>query len=377
MFGRLKQYVFSGVKNHHKDETNRRIIVLNLFAAVGMSITFLLGTRAFIDAEYSLSTTLYIASVVFATSQQLQVRFSTARARTWSITLLISCLMVLTLLLIITGGKDNTGPLWMYLVPPVTMFFAGFVGGLLALITFTITCAIFLFGFNDAAFVADYTYAFKTRLLYSFLTVSFLSAFYEYSRQKSYDTALYLSEQFERQAKHDHLTNLLNRRGAQQCLDREYARMLRSKRPFSVAIADVDRFKSINDTLGHEQGDEVLRQIAKIFSSRLRGQDILARWGGEEFMFIFADTNEAGAVKALESIKEVLSKAPLDINSKQIHVTSSFGVSEVSADMDTSSAIRRADQALYFAKDTGRNRVCASSSISPSPLSSSTLLKEE
>ncbi|AXT37429.1 GGDEF domain-containing protein [Alteromonas sp. BL110] len=377
MFGRLKQYVFSGVKNHHKDETNRRIIVLNLFAAVGMSITFLLGTRAFIDAEYSLSTTLYIASVVFATSQQLQVRFSTARARTWSITLLISCLMVLTLLLIITGGKDNTGPLWMYLVPPVTMFFAGFVGGLLALIAFTITCAIFLFGFNDAAFVADYTYAFKTRLLYSFLTVSFLSAFYEYSRQKSYDTALYLSEQFERQAKHDHLTNLLNRRGAQQCLDREYARMLRSKRPFSVAIADVDRFKSINDTLGHEQGDEVLRQIAKIFSSRLRGQDILARWGGEEFMFIFADTNEAGAVKALESIKEVLNKAPLDINSKQIHVTSSFGVSEVSADMDTSSAIRRADQALYFAKDTGRNRVCASSSISPSPLSSSTLLKEE
>ena len=193
--------------------------MVNLFAAVGMSITFLLGTRALIDAEYSLSTTLYIASIVFAVSQQLQVRFSSASARTWSITLLISCLMVLTLLLIITGGKDNTGPLWMYLVPPVTMFFAGFVRGLLALIAFTITCAILLFGFNDAAFVANYTYAFKTRLLYSFLTVSFLSAFYEYSRQKSYDTALYLSEQFERQAKHDHLTNLLNRRGAQQCLD--------------------------------------------------------------------------------------------------------------------------------------------------------------
>ena len=375
MLSRLKQYVLSGVKSHQKDETNRRIIVLNLFAAVGMSITFLLGTRAFIDAEYPLSTTLYTASIVFALSQQLQVRFSSASARTWSITLLISCLMVLTLLLIITGGKDNTGPLWMYLVPPVTMFFAGFVRGLLTLIAFTITCAIFLFGFNDAAFVANYTYAFKTRLLYSFLTVSFLSAFYEYSRQKSYDTALYLSEQFERQAKHDHLTNLLNRRGAQQCLDREYARMLRSKRPFSVAIADVDRFKSINDTLGHEQGDKVLRQIAKIFSSRLRAQDILARWGGEEFMFIFADTNEAGAVNALESIKEVLSKAPLNIDGNKIHVTSSFGVSEVTTDTDISSAIRRADHALYFAKDNGRNRVCASSSICSSPLSSSSPLK--
>ena len=108
MFGSLKQYVFSGVSRHYKDETNRRIMVVNLFAAVGMSITFLLGSRAFIDGEYSLSTTLYTASVVFAISQRLQVRFASAKARTWSITLLIICLMVLTLLLLITGGKDNT-----------------------------------------------------------------------------------------------------------------------------------------------------------------------------------------------------------------------------------------------------------------------------
>ena len=66
MFGSLKQYVFSGVSRHYKDETNRRIMVVNLFAAVGMSITFLLGSRAFIDGEYSLSTTLFTASVVFA-----------------------------------------------------------------------------------------------------------------------------------------------------------------------------------------------------------------------------------------------------------------------------------------------------------------------
>ena len=82
MFGALKQYVFSGVSRHYKDETNRRIMVVNLFAAVGMSITFLLGSRAFIDGEYSLSTTLFTASVVFAISQRLQVRFASAKART-------------------------------------------------------------------------------------------------------------------------------------------------------------------------------------------------------------------------------------------------------------------------------------------------------
>lgn len=363
MLGSIKQYVFSGVRGHYKDETNRRIVVVNLFAAVGMSITFLLGTRAFIDAEYPLALTLYTASVVFAFSQRIQVRFPSPKARTLSVSLLIFCLMILTLLLLITGGKDNTGPLWIYLVPPVTMFFAGFVRGLITLIAYTIVSAIVLFGFDESTFVASYTYAFKTRLLYSFLTVSFLSAFYEYSRQKSYDTALYLSEQFERQAKHDHLTQLLNRRGAQQCLEREYAGMLRNNRKLSIAIADIDRFKRINDTLGHEQGDEVLRQISNVFSSRLRAQDVLARWGGEEFMFIFTDTDEAGAVKALEYIKDKLNKAPLNINGSDIHVTSSFGVSEVSADVGISCAIRLADQALYYAKDNGRDCVCAASSL--------------
>lgn len=369
MLGILKQYVFSGVSRHYKDETNRRIMVVNLFAAVGMSITFILGCRAFFAAEYSLSTTLFTASVVFAICQRLQVRVATPRARTASISLLILCLMVLTLLLLITGGKDNTGPLWIYLVPPVTMFFAGFIRGLFSLIAFTMVSAVVMFGFDEAILVAQYTYAFKTRLLYSFMTVSFLSAFYEYSRQKSYDTALYLSEQFERQAKHDHLTQLLNRRGAQQCLEREYARVVRNKSKFSIAIADIDRFKSINDTLGHEQGDEVLVQISKVFTSRLRKQDIIARWGGEEFMFIFNGTDEAGAVQALEQIRKTLNQAPLNINGREFHVTSSFGVSEVTPGIDISYAIRCADKALYYAKDNGRDQVCSISSISPSPLS--------
>ena len=369
MLGILKQYVFSGVSRHYKDETNRRIMVVNLFAAVGMSITFILGCRAFFAAEYSLSTTLFTASVVFAISQRLQVRIATPRARTASISLLILCLMVLTLLLLITGGKDNTGPLWIYLVPPVTMFFAGFIRGLLSLIAFTMVSAVIMFGVDEAILVAQYTYAFKTRLLYSFMTVSFLSAFYEYSRQKSYDTALYLSEQFERQAKHDHLTQLLNRRGAQQSLEREYARVVRNKSKFSIAIADIDRFKSINDTFGHEQGDEVLVQISKVFTSRLRKQDIIARWGGEEFMFIFNDTDEAGAVQALEQIRKTLNQAPLNINGREFHVTSSFGVSEVTPGIDISYAIRCADKALYYAKDNGRDQVCSISSITPSPLS--------
>lgn len=359
MIGIFKRYAFSGVSRKYKDETNRRIIVVNLFAAVGMSITFVLGIHALLDSEFWLATILLIASVAFAVSHRLQVSVATPQARTLSVTLLISCLMILTLLLIVTGGKDNTGPLWLYLVPSVTMFFAGFVRGLLALLAFTVVCALLMFVFDGTLMLAHYSYTFKTRLLYSFLTVTFLSAFYEYSRQKSYDTAVYLSEQFEQQAKHDYLTQLLNRRGAQESLNQEYARFTRNEQPFSIAIADIDRFKRINDTLGHEHGDEVLKQISSLFLSNLRNEDVLARWGGEEFLFILVGANQQNAVKALEKIRETLNAKPLVINGEELSVTSSFGVCEVKKEMSLSHAIKQADQALYHAKKTGRNKVCA------------------
>ncbi|WP_269517948.1 GGDEF domain-containing protein [Alteromonas sp. BMJM2] len=357
MISLLKIYITSGVKHHYKDETNRRIMVVNLFSAVGVIITFFLGIRALIGLEFPLAAILLTASAVFALSQRIQIQFGTRRSRTVSITLLITCLMVLMFLLLITGGKDNTGPLWIYLVPPVTMFFAGFTRGLLALLLFTIACTLLFFVFDESLLIAPYTYAFKSRLLYSFLTVTFLSAFYEYSRQKSYDIALDLSEQFEQQANHDHLTKLVNRRGAQTALEREYARVQRGDKRFSIAIADIDRFKSINDTYGHEAGDDVLRKVSLIFSERLRKQDILARWGGEEFMFIFPETTAAEATQVLEELREILSFSPIAIEDSEIHITSSFGVCEVTSAVSLADGIRRADISLYRAKESGRNRV--------------------
>lgn len=357
MISLLKRYITSGVKHHYKDETNRRIMVVNLFSAVGVTITFFLGMRALLEQEIPLATILLTASIVFALSQRIQIQFGTRRSRTVSITLLISCLMILVFLLLVTGGKDNTGPLWIYLVPPVTMFFAGFTRGLLALLFFIIACTLLFFVFDGSLLIASYSYAFKSRLLYSFLTVTFLSAFYEYSRQKSYDIALDLSEQFEQQANHDHLTKLVNRRGAQTALEREYARVQRSNSKFSIAIADIDRFKSINDTYGHEVGDDVLRKVSQIFSARLRKQDTVARWGGEEFMFIFPETSAAETTQVLEELREILSFSSIAIKDNEIHITSSFGICELTSQLSLADGIRHADMSLYRAKESGRNKV--------------------
>ena len=126
---------------------------------------------------------------------------------------------------------------------------------------------------------------------------------------------------------------------------------------FSIAIADIDRFKSINDTYGHEAGDEVLRKISRTFSARLRKQDILARWGGEEFMFIFPETSASEAANVLEALREVLSFSPIAISDHDMHITSSFGVCEITSQIPLADGIRHADMSLYRAKESGRNKV--------------------
>ena len=227
-----------------------------------------------------------------------------------------------------------------------------------ALLPTLIIIIVIFFTPDNALLATEYSFEFKTRIVYTFITVSFLSAVYEYSRQRSYNTAVYLSEQFERQARYDPLTTILNRRGGQQQLEQELSRMQRNKKPFSIALADIDRFKSINDTFGHDAGDEVLKKVASVFSSRLRAQDGLSRWGGEEFLFIFPETNEQDARMVTEQIRENLSANAIPVDNKSHRVTSSFGVCEITPSMTLTTALNLADQALYQAKNDGRNKVC-------------------
>ena len=362
MLNPIRKFIELGTHNSLPDDINRRIRVVNMFSAVGMGLTFFLGIRALFAQDTQLACILLSASILFAISHKIQSTIGAKRGSFISAMVIIAYLMSLMIILVITGGNAGTGPLWIFTVPPVTMFFTGFRRGLFALTGF-ITIIIVLFAPDNALLATEYSYEFKTRLIYSFITISFLSAFYEYSRQRSYSTAMYLSEQFERQARYDPLTTILNRRGGQQQLEQELSRMQRNKKPFSITLADIDRFKSINDTFGHDAGDEVLKQVAGVFSSRLRAQDSLSRWGGEEFLFIFPETNEQEAKTVIEQIRENLSAEPIPLDGKSHRVTSSFGVCEISSSMTLTTALNLADQALYQAKNDGRNKVCTASLI--------------
>ena len=353
----VRRYALAGCSKAFDEETNRRVIVVNLFAFVGTSITLILAIRASIGADWPLAVSLFCASFVFFTTRWLQVVRPSLFYQQVASTILQCCLMALVLYLIMSGGNNNTGPLWMYIVAPVCMFLGGFRRGLIANVLFTFVVAFILFWPDSLLLTTAYSYEFKTRLLYSFATIIFLSAFYEYSREQSFVSIRRLRDQFERQALHDQLTKLPNRRNLTEQLKHEYQRTLRSKAPFAVLLADVDYFKRINDDFGHDAGDEVLRVLAKRFKQAIRKQDIVARWGGEEFIFLLPDTNLSAAADVAEKVRRITGVEPVWQQQRPISVSISIGVAEVNPNVSVEEAINLADKRLYVAKQNGRDEV--------------------
>ncbi|MBS7781285.1 GGDEF domain-containing protein, partial [Acidovorax sp. CCYZU-2555] len=162
------------------------------------------------------------------------------------------------------------------------------------------------------------------------------------------------NQELERQASSDPLTGLLNRRGFDARLAAALALAQRSGRPLSVITIDVDHFKRVNDTYGHEVGDNVLRTLARQLKARLRVSDAVARLGGEEFVVLLPDTVPE---TALEMAQELLVVAAAPAHDEVSNITISAGVSALRPDDENGSAmLRRSDAALYAAKTAGRNR---------------------
>lgn len=154
----------------------------------------------------------------------------------------------------------------------------------------------------------------------------------------------------------DPLTGLANRRRLSDRLEEEILRFQRDGRPLCLVMADIDHFKRINDTYGHDVGDDVIRMIASSLQEEIRKVDLAARFGGEEFVVIMPDCVVDDAIKVAERVRscvEATKSAPVEFA-----VTASFGVAEFRGVGDTAHALlKRADQALYVAKEGGRNRV--------------------
>jgi diguanylate cyclase (GGDEF)-like protein len=163
-----------------------------------------------------------------------------------------------------------------------------------------------------------------------------------------------------RMATTDALTGLSNRHALFQRLDEEFARQQRSGAPLSIAMLDVDHFKSVNDVYGHSSGDAVLRDVARQVQVGVREYDIAARYGGEEFLLVLPGADLAKAQQSAERIRKgIEDQVRAGSGEGQRVITVSLGVAKLRADEDIAALINRADTALYRAKAEGRNRVVA------------------
>ncbi|MDR0378897.1 MAG: diguanylate cyclase [Candidatus Accumulibacter sp.] len=159
--------------------------------------------------------------------------------------------------------------------------------------------------------------------------------------------------------RHDHLTGTLNRRGLDEIYEHETARARRRGIPLCVALLDIDNFKKLNDSLGHDVGDAALIHLVSVIRETLRPQDTLARFGGEEFIILLPETSVGDAAGALIRVQRELTRRYFLNNNEKLLITFSAGVTEVRPEDTQASSLKRADEATYMAKTRGKNRVVA------------------
>ena len=158
----------------------------------------------------------------------------------------------------------------------------------------------------------------------------------------------------------DPLTGARNRRAGEARLQEEFLRWQRYGRVFTVLMIDCDHFKAINDTWGHDAGDDVLVALVRICHETLREADVTIRWGGEEFLVLLPETGREAALAVADRLRVAIGAAKVQRDGQVIAATVSVGVAEAGeADRGADDAVRRVDQALYRAKRSGRNRVVA------------------
>ncbi|PYP92573.1 MAG: diguanylate cyclase response regulator [Candidatus Angelobacter sp. Gp1-AA117] len=160
----------------------------------------------------------------------------------------------------------------------------------------------------------------------------------------------------EFRASHDGLTGLYNRSMILNLLDREAARCERAATPLGVILADIDRFKAINDSHGHAAGDQVLLEVAGRMQSSLRSYDFLGRYGGEEFLIVAPDCSSEAIQEVAERVRQSVAKSPISVAGANLTVTISLGASLAPGSENLRALLKRTDLALYAAKRQGRNR---------------------
>jgi len=275
-------------------------------------------------------------------------------------TFVASLLMVaLYFYLLLKGGYQNTGLYWCFVFAPMMYFFLGHRFGLLMTVLLTISSYLIFFIPDFPGLTATYSEGAQRRFPVIFGVISFILFIQELSRHRVDEHNKLLTQKLELVARTDELSGLLNRRGGEEALKREYQRGRRSNRFSTILLADIDHFKTINDEHGHSVGDLTIQEVARCMNEMVRENDYVVRWGGEEFLIILTEGKlDSGALVA-ERIRQNIEALAIEYLTGKISVTVSIGLTSFQRNDNLESALKRVDDALYQAKNGGRNQIKA------------------
>lgn len=330
--------------------------LINWLSVGAQPLLFFFAYRAVGRDDTVVTATLLIcaAALLLNVLVYLVLRQETLQRRAFIV--LITALFIY---LAISAIEDGAAIIWLFAYPPIIFYISTIRVGVLAC-AFGIVALIGLFSpVGVHLFETPYSDSFRL-VMVTALAFEMISCYVlDLSRRRSQGRLMTLANEYEYAAKHDAMTGLANRREGLTRLDAEYERYLRNRMPFSVILMDIDVFKGVNDNHGHQAGDQLIVMVAKKLKEGCRRVDVVSRWGGEEFLAILPETNVAEAVKMANRIRQAIAAEPLTFEGLPIHATISAGVATIHGAESTNRLLQRADEALYTAKATGRNRVCS------------------
>ncbi len=345
-------YVIEKLFGSGKSEISLRVYFVYAFSFASFFFIYIIGISGV--SSFTYETNIFILGgtlFLFINLAYLKITGDIYYAEYIVLYVIFGCVLYL----VYTGGYHNTGPLWVFALPPLTLFIHGLRRGLADIAVFLFVLLFLFFYPSEYLLEADYTTAFKIQIMLSLFALVFLSALYEYFREKSMKKMKKVQHDLEFFLKRDPLTGLYNRRGYHASMDQI------SGRHGVMLMCDIDHFKKINDTYGHDAGDFVIQEIAQCIRENIRKDDLAIRWGGEEFLIFLADTNIQNGYLVAEKLRESVERLTMHYRKDiTIKVTLSMGISLINSQIPLEKAIRNADHAMYISKSSGRNQISRS-----------------
>ena len=282
-------------------DDRKKIVITSLFSLVSTLLLCLFGCVNLLQGHFNLARVTLLAALLGLANYLCLCIYKNCQITTNFIVFLMS---VLCLYLLITGGNNNTGPLWFYVLPVLAYYATGLKVGSIYLAVLLGMVGGSLFVPGDFWFKATYDPEFSLRFFVSLGSVSIISFVYEYTRTQGEEEMRSLNHQLDKMSQTDYLTGLANRRAITRHINHEIDRFERNKRPFCILLGDLDHFKLVNDNFGHDCGDLLLVEVGKKLDNATKKQDIVSRWGGEEFLILLPETTIEQARYMAERLRQ-------------------------------------------------------------------------